>query len=85
MYYRKSMVKETPKQPTYFDVKIETHLPATLIYRVLADDPEQAVEKVKYIQPTQIKHRLQGRRDFKIMVYDHGTTIIRYIKNLLGY
>lgn len=71
-----------PKPKFYYDVKIETYLPATLLYRVLAEDPVQAAELIKGKPPTGVKHKLVGRKDIKMLVYDAGSSMIRYIKNL---
>jgi len=75
--------KELPKPQLYYDVKIETMLPAVLHYRILAETPEQAADKIKNIAPNAIKHKLIGRRDIKLTVYDAGCTVIRFIKNLV--
>lgn len=72
------------KSRQYYDVKIECMLPATLTYRVLAEDAQQASELIKGMSPTGIKHRLIGKKDIKLSVYDAGTSMIRYLKNLLG-
>ena len=68
----------------YFDVKGEVMLPATLTYRVLAEDAEQAVTLIKGKQPNSVNHKLIGRKELKIMVYDSGSTMIRLIKQLFG-
>jgi hypothetical protein len=68
----------------YYDVKVECMLPATLIYRVLAESPEQAAEMTKTMSPTGVKHKLIGRREMKLVVYDSGSTLIKLIKNLFG-
>jgi hypothetical protein len=78
------MVDKQPKPKRYFDVKIECMLPATIIYRVLAEDPEQASTLIKNAQPTSIKHKLAGRKETKLTVYDGGSSLIRLIKNLFG-
>jgi len=80
------MKKNKPiiKDKKYYDLRVEVMLPATLHYRVLAEDAEQAVEMIKNLQPTTIKHRLNGRKEFKLTVYDSGSTIIRFVKNLMG-
>ena len=72
------------KQKTYFDVKIECMLPATLTYRVLAEDAQQAVELIKGTQPNSVQHRLIGRKELKLTVYDAGSTIIKWMKRLVG-
>lgn len=76
--------KPLPPPPIkkYYDVKIECMLPATLTYRVLAEDPQQAAELIRGLQPNSVKHRLIGRKDIKLMVYDAGSSMIKLIKNL---
>lgn len=76
--------KQQPVIKKYFDVRVECTLPATLTYRVLAEDAQQAIEMIKNMQPTAVRHRLIGRREIKIMVYDAGSSMIRFIKNMLG-
>lgn len=71
-----------PKPKYYYDVKVETMLPATLTWRILAETPEQAAEMIKNMQPTGVKHRLLGRKDIKLLVYDAGSSFIKFIKNL---
>jgi hypothetical protein len=71
-----------PKPKYHFDVKIETMLPATLTWRVLAETPEQAAEMIKGLQPTGVKHRLIGRKDLKLLVYNAGSSLIKFVKNL---
>tara|TARA_R110000868_G_scaffold67046_5_gene199254 strand:+ start:11815 stop:12051 length:237 start_codon:yes stop_codon:yes gene_type:complete len=73
--------KELPKQKTMYDVKVECLLPATLVYRVLALDPNEAVALIKGRQPNEVRHRLIGKRDIKLMVYDAGCAIIKLILN----
>jgi hypothetical protein len=72
------------KPKFYYDVRIECMLPATLTYRVLAEDPQQASELIKGLSPTGIKHKLVGKRDIKLSVYDAGSSMLRWAKNLLG-
>lgn len=75
--------KKLPPIKYYYDVKVETMLPATLMWRVLAETPEQAVDLIKGQQPTGVKHRLIGRKDFKLMVYEAGSTLIKLVRNLV--
>lgn len=70
------------KQKYYYDVKVECLLPATLTYRVFAENPEQAAEMIKSLQPNSVKHRLVGRKELKLMVYDAGSTLMKLMKNL---
>jgi hypothetical protein len=71
------------KPKHYYDVKIECMLPATLTYRVLAEDPQEAALLVKGLSPTGVKHRLHGRKELKLSVYDAGSSMLRWMKNLL--
>jgi hypothetical protein len=73
-----------PPPKFYFDVKVECMLPATLTYRVHAETPQQAAEMIKGLVPTTVKHRLIGRKEIKLMVYDAGCTMMKFMKNLFG-
>lgn len=72
------------KEKKYFDIKVEVMLPATITYRVLAEDTEEAVQLVKKANPTSIKHKMSAKKELKLTVYDAGTTIVRFIKNFIG-
>lgn len=79
------LAKSPPIKPKfYYDVKVECMLPATLTFRILAEDAQQAAELIKGQNPTGVKHRLIGRKDIKLSVYDAGSTMLRWMKNLLG-
>lgn len=71
-----------PKPKYYYDVKVECLLPATLTYKILAEDPHQAVELMKGKSPNSVQHRLIGRKELKLIVYDAGCTFIRFMKML---
>ena len=75
---------DLPPPKYYYDVKVECMLPATLTYRVHAETPEQAAKMIKGLVPNSVKHKLIGRIEIKLMVYDAGSTMIKLIKNLLG-
>ena len=87
-----SVVKKAQKLPQsppikpkfYYDVKVESMIPATLTFRVLAETPEEAAGLIRGMNPTSVKHRLLGRKDLKLSVYDAGSTMMRWMKNLLG-
>lgn len=72
------------KEKHYYDVKVETTLPATLTYRVLAEDAQQAAVLIKGMSPVSVKHRLAGKRDIKLSVYRAGTSMMEWARNLLG-
>jgi hypothetical protein len=73
-----------PKPKYYYDVKVECMLPATLTYRVYAETPQQAADMIKGISPTMVKHRLIGRKEIKLMVYDAGSSFMKFMKNMVG-
>lgn len=75
---------KTPPILHYYDVKVECMLPATLTYRVLAEDAQQASEMIKGMQPVAVKHKLIGRKEIKLTVYDAGSNMIKFLKNLFG-
>ena len=79
----KTLKEEKPKQKTYFDVKMEVLLPATVIYRVLAIDAESALLEVKNnTVPAHVKYVLGRKKDIKVTIYDAGCTVIKFMKNL---
>lgn len=67
----------------YYDVKLEVKLPATITYRILAESPEKAFELSKRATPTGVKYNIAHKLDIKAIVYDSGTTMIRFIKNFI--
>lgn len=77
--------KSPPIKPKfYYDVKVECMLPATITFRILAESAQQAAELIKGASPIHVHHRLHGRKDLKLSVYDAGSTMLRWMKNLLG-
>ena len=58
-------------------------VPATIVFRVLAEDAESAALMIKGMNPTSAKYRLVARKDMKISVYDAGTSMIKWIKHLV--
>lgn len=75
---------ELPKPKYYYDVKVECMLPATLTYKVLAEDPNQAVELIRGRSPNAVQHKLHGRKELMLKVYDAGGSMMRLMKKLLG-
>lgn len=74
--------KPKPKaQPQFFDVKVECLLPATLTYRVLAMDANEAVKLSMSKPPNHIRHNIPARRNIKATVYKAGELGIKYTKN----
>jgi hypothetical protein len=72
------------KEKKYFDIRVESMLPAILSYRILAEDAYQALELIKGKTPNSIQHKLIGKRDIIAKVYDSGSCIIRHIKKFIG-
>lgn len=75
---------EAPPPKYYYDVKVECMLPATLTYRVLAEDPQQAADLIKGKHPNTVQHKLIGRKELMLRVYDASGCMIRFVKKLLG-
>ena len=73
-----------PKDKSYFDVKIECLLPATLTYRILAEDAHQALELIKGKSPNSVQHKLHGRKELVAKVYGAGSSMMMHMKKLLG-
>lgn len=81
---KKEAKLDLPPPKYYFDVKVECMLPATLTYRVLAEDAQQAAEMIRNMSPVSVQHKLAGRRESILKVYDAGSTMMRFVKRLLG-
>lgn len=74
-----------PPPKYYFDVKVECMLPATLTYRVLAEEASQAADMIKGMSPVGVKHKLAGRKELSLKVYDAGSSMMRFMKKLIGH
>lgn len=72
------------KYKKYYDVKVEVMLPATITYRVYAQDEQEAITLIKNANPQNVKYRLNGKKELKLAVYDAGSTMIRFVKSFLG-
>lgn len=73
-----------PKKLQYYDVKVECMLPATLTYRILAEDATQAAELIKGKSPNSIRHKLIGRKELHLKVFDAGSSMMRFMKKIIG-
>lgn len=83
----KEINKEAAKKPKplrYYDVKIEVTMPGVLMYRVLADSPEAALEKALRNQPVNVRPNLARARKIKAMIYESGSMVTKLVKNLMG-
>lgn len=76
--------KLIPKPKFYYDVKVECMLPATLTYRILAETPQQASEMIRGRSPNTVSHRLIGRKEISLKVYDANSSMMKFMKKLLG-
>lgn len=77
-YKEKQIIKQ------YYEVKLEAMLPATVIYRILAETPEEAADLIKYHKPVSIQPRLIGKKDLHLKVYYAGQCVIKFIKKFVG-
>jgi hypothetical protein len=73
-----------PKTKQYYDVRVECMLPATLTYRILAEDASQALELIKGKSPNSVQHKLIGRRELVAKVFNAGGNLLQHMKKLLG-
>ncbi len=73
-----------PPPKKYYDVKLEAMAPITVTYRVLAESPEAALELINRSPPTHVRHVLNKKRNLKAVVYDAGSTLIRFTKAYLS-
>ncbi len=73
-----------PKPKFYYDVRVECLLPATLTYKVLAETPEDAAKMIKNMTPNTVQHKLIGRKELKLMVFDAGCLMMKFMQNLMG-
>lgn len=70
------------KEKKWYDVKLEVLMPATVVYRVLAENEESALDEIKVSTiPTSVKYQLLKKKNIKATIYDAGSSMIRYIKN----
>lgn len=68
----------------YYTINVEALIPATLTYRVLAETPEQAVDLMRGLSPTGVRHKIVGKKDLKLTVAESGSSMIKLTRNLSG-
>lgn len=71
-------------QKYYFDVRVDCMIPATLTYRILAEDAEQAANLIKGKPPNSVNYKLLGRKEIILKVYMSGSMMMKYIRKLLA-
>lgn len=83
---KKAAVEEKIPQKEYFTVKVEVLAPVTLTYRIYAESPEEAADMaVKQAGQKQFSQPIIGygrMKSLKTMVYNAGTSMVRFVKNL---
>lgn len=83
------MSKPITKVKSYYDVKVECIVPTTIMYRVLADDEQDALNIMNKMMkdnkaPTHTKSNLSMKRIIKAMVYVGGSSTIKLVKNYMA-
>lgn len=64
----------------YYDVKLEALVPCTITYRVFADNEQDAVTQINKKDPISVRPNIRHKRDIKAVVYDAGSSLIRFAK-----
>jgi hypothetical protein len=79
---KKSDKKPIIPQKRLYTVKLETIAPVELIYRVLAESPEQAMELFQTMGQLSAppKPIISRKRNIKATVYKYMTTTIEFVK-----
>ncbi len=77
------MKQKITKNKSYFDVKVYSNIPAVLTYRILAEDAQEAADLIKNKSPNSVQYKLAGRKDTSLKVYDAGSSIIRFVLNII--
>ena len=73
--------KEAKIVEKQFDIRVECLVPSTLVYRVLAKNEGEALEKIKKMAPRSAVPHYNKKHLVKATVYDMGSLIIRLVKN----
>jgi len=70
---------------TYFDIQLESRLPATIKYRILAESPQEALQMLLKgtINPIEVKYKLNARRDIKATIYAAGSNLVKLVKHFI--
>jgi hypothetical protein len=73
-----------PKAKSYYDIKVECLVPTILIYRVYADDEQEALQLITKKPPIQMKPNLLLKKLIKATVYMAGSSTMKLVKNYMG-
>ncbi len=74
--------KKKAEEKHWFEVRVETNVPATVYYKILAKDAEEAASLVKNSPIQRVEYKIRLKRDIKLSVYEVGMLIIKYMKQL---
>lgn len=67
----------------YYDVRVESTVPAIVHYRILAKSPEHAESLVRYKNPNHIEYKFNKRKNLFMRIYDAGTLLMHIAKSLI--
>jgi len=72
--------KQLPKEKKYYDIRLEALVPCTITYRIFADDEHDALAQMSKKSPSGVRPNVAKKRDIKAVVYDAGSSIVRFAK-----
>ena len=75
--------KEKPVEE-YYTIEIDAMIPATIKYKILAESPELALQKLNLSTPLleSPRYRFAAMKKTVARIYKHGTAILKYSKKL---
>jgi len=72
---------QKPKELKSFDVVVECLVPSKITFKVLAEDENEAIDKVNSYSPHKFIPNISKRKNIKATVYDSGTINIKASRN----
>lgn len=76
----KKQDKEIKKQ--FYDVKVSVLVPAIFLYRVEAENEQEAIKNCDKLKPKNIKLEYNKKINIKALVYQAGTYMLKLSKDL---
>lgn len=73
--------KDKPLEYHLYDVKVECTVPASMVFKVKATSPEEALKNFDKSHPTQFHPHIARRKVSKATVYSSGSVLVRATKN----
>lgn len=64
-----------------FEVKVEAMVPCSFTYRIMAENPEDAIKKIDKHHPTKFMPHNTRKKITKATVYTPGTITVRATRN----